>query len=184
MALIKGPVRIGIRGEYTSGTISGYNNLWQNNTNYCEVKFPTSLSIDDMSPLTDDFDSLADFLDHHVIIRDNGGGSFEMKMDDKLAYELLKASTEYPFGVTDSSGYDPEDDTNQTEATDVTGYEVIIEEKVSDSSYIVLKFHNCKISARPTFSPKQAIVLAVTFSDARHVEVSTSSSQFTARTLS
>jgi len=184
MTLIKGPVRVGIRGEYHDGTITGYSNLWQNNTNYCEVAFPTSITIDTIDPLTDDFDTLADFLDHHVIIRDNGGGSFEMKMDDKLAYELLKASSEYPAGVTGPDEYDPEDDTNTTEATDVTGYEIIIEEYVASNSYIVMKFHNCRISVKPNFTPKQAHTVTVTFSDARHVEITTASSAFTARTLS
>jgi hypothetical protein len=173
-----------------NGHRTGIGSLWSATMTYGTVSWDTDVTIDTFGYEHETFQVNDDHYDHFIDLRYVGSGSLTAKaVDDTVAggldaYNLFYASTHLPNGSCNTGALDltwnPTLDTNAgTQASDIRGYAVIVEKKVSATLFYWWIFHNCKIEATPGFSPKSATTINLSWSDARTIEFETSAATFT-----
>jgi len=176
----------------TAGSVGGLTggSLGTSRT-YYPVDNVTGVSIGSYGKEYDTYQSLADPYDHDIEIKMTGSGSADFIMKETSAHTgsnddwdhmLLKGlAYDLPNGwnSTDSNNplWDPTDDndvptsfTSGTPATDERGYAIVVEQKISASSYLMWVFHNVKIGCSISFANKQASRGTLTWEDARFVQ--------------
>jgi hypothetical protein len=166
-------------GANTTGVGSLYDNADQT---YVILAHKTDVTIDTAEYEQESFQTVDDHYDHYINLRYNGAGSCTFKaMDDSddpgdMAFNVLYAALHLPNGSDTPAGavdltWNGALDTNAgTQTTDLRGYAVAVEQQVSASRFLVWTFHNCRIKATPARSPKQAMTVNLSWSDARTVE--------------
>ena len=150
-----------------------------------KVTKPTDVSISDVGPMQETFQTTEDAFEYDITIRDVGGCSFEIydtvdTTNGTASMGLFWGSKNLPRGCTNTSSgsavYSAFDDNPGTESTDRVGYEVLLEWQISASVFRYIKFSGCKLKAIPTPSPGRATKLRVDFTDARYVSTGTTTS--------
>lgn len=195
-AFVKEACKVGIVLENDSASHTGTNTTGvgalydTSDQTYCVASFKTDVTIDTAEYEQETFQTVDDHYDHYINLRYNGAGSCTFKAQDDAdaadfdAANLLYAALHLPNGSTTPAGatdltWNGALDTNAgTKNTDLRGYAVVVEQKVSASIFLVWTFHNCKIKATPGRSPKQGMTVNLRWDDARHVDFSVEASTF------
>ncbi len=174
-----------------NGNRTGIGSLWSAAMTYALVSWNTDVTIDSIGLEQQTFQCNDDNYDHDIDIRYIGGGSISAPaIDDTVAggldaYNVWYAASTLPNGYCNTGATDliwnATEDTNAgTEASDLRGYAIIIEKKDEKATpvFYTWVFHNCKISSTPAFSPKQAAVINLTWSDSRSFDIATGAATF------
>ena len=158
---------------------------------YYEISNITGVSVGNYGKEFDTYQSLGDPYDHDIEIKLTGSGSCDFIMKEQAAHTtsnddwdhmLLKGlAYDYPNGWNTKSSndalFDPTLDvdvpavfTSGVPATDARGYAVVVQQKISTSSYLFWVFHNVKIGCTISFANRQASRGSFTWDDARFTQ--------------
>ena len=158
---------------------------------YYEISDITGVSIGGHGKEFDTYQTLDDPYDHDIEIKMTGSGSCDFIMRETAAHTtsnddwdhmLLKGlAYDYPNGWNTKSGNDavfdptldidvPASFTSGVPATDARGYCVVVQQKISTSSYLFWVYHNVKIGCSISFANRQASRGTFSWDDARFVQ--------------
>jgi hypothetical protein len=146
-----------------------------------EVENVTGVSIGSYGKEWDTYQTLNDPYDHDLEIKETGSGSCDFVATDGnnvtnniLSHdELWSLAMHLPNGYNTNTGteatWDPGLDDKTTAATDLRGYVIIVQQKISASKYLFWVFQNCKINCTVSFANRQASRGTLSWEDARYV---------------
>jgi len=183
--------QVEINWSYTGNTLlkSALDALGDNATTQVlmEVENVTGVSIGSYGKEFDTYQTLADAFDHDIEIKETGSGSCDFVATDGnnitnnlLSHdELWALAMELPNGYNTYTGteatFDAGQDDKVTRATDLRGYAIIVQQKISASKYLFWCFDNCKISCSVSFANRQASRGTLSWEDARYISFDTES---------